>query len=384
VNTIALKMLLGDRAKYFGIVMGLTFASLLITQQAGIFVGLITRSYSQVTDTPQPQLWVMNEEVEFSEDMKRVLDKQLYRVRAAEGVEWAVPMFKGYFQARPEGGRMRAITLMGLDDATLIGGPPAMVEGRLEDLRQADAIVIDAAEAGDKLARVLPDGTKVALKVGDTLEINDRRAVVVGTCKISPTFWWQPTVYTTYTRATQFAIGERKLLSYVLVGLRPGADVAAVQERIKSTTGLVAYTPEQFKKLTADYVVNETGIAINFGIAVALGFIVGTAVAGQTFYNFTLDNLRHFGALKAMGASNGTLLRMIVLQALLVGAIGYGLGVGFATLFGHVAGSTKLAFLMPWQLLVVCAGAILTIVSLSALISARKVLTLEPAIVFKG
>ena len=92
----------------------------------------------------------------------------------------------------------------------------------------------------------------------------------------------------------------------------------------------------------------NTGIPINFGIAVGLGFIVGTAIAGQTFYNFTLDNLRHFGALKAMGASNGTLLRMILLQALVVGSLGYGLGVGGAALFGSVLGSTELAFKLPW------------------------------------
>jgi putative ABC transport system permease protein len=136
--------------------------------------------------------------------------------------------------------------------------------------------------------------------------------------------------------------------------------------------------------MTVDYFMENTGIPINFGIAVALGFIVGTAIAGQTFYNFTLDNLRHFGALKAMGASNTTLLGMILLQALVVGSIGYGLGVGATSLFGYLLGSTKLAFRLPWQLLVVSAAAVTTICIFSALISIRKVITLEPAIVFKG
>jgi putative ABC transport system permease protein len=115
-----------------------------------------------------------------------------------------------------------------------------------------------------------------------------------------------------------------------------------------------------------------------------LGFLVGTAIAGQTFYNFTLDNLRHFGALKAMGASNTTLLGMILLQALLVGSIGYGLGVGTASLFGYLLGGTELAFRLPWQLLLLSAAAVTIICVLSALISIRKVMALEPAIVFKG
>ena len=61
------------------------------------------------------------------------------------------------------------------------------------------------------------DGTTVPLKVGDTLELNDHRAVVVGICRVSRTFQSQPVVYTTYTRATTFAPRERKLLSFVLV-----------------------------------------------------------------------------------------------------------------------------------------------------------------------
>src|SRR5438477_2863935 len=117
-----------------------------------------------------------------------------------------------------------------------------------------------------------------------------------------------------------------------------------------------------------------TGIPINFGISVMLGFIVGTAIAGQTFYNFTLDNLRHFGTLKAMGTSNGTLLRMILLQAVTVGVIGYGLGVGLASLFGLLSRNTELAFLMPWQLLAVSGAAVTVICVASSLLSIRKVM----------
>src|SRR5262249_21711533 len=136
----------------------------------------------------------------------------------------------------------------------------------------------------------------------------------------------------------------------------------------------------EVEDLTIDYYMKYTGIPVNFGIAVLLGFIVGTAIAGQTFYNFTLENLRYFGALKAMGAPNRKLLGMILLQAVLVGFIGYGL----AALFGEVTRNTALAFRFPWPLLGMSAGAIAVICILSALICIRKVVKLEPAIVFKG
>jgi putative ABC transport system permease protein len=191
-------------------------------------------------------------------------------------------------------------------------------------------------------------------------------------------------IYTTYSRATTFAPRERKLLSFVLVKAGQGEDLKALCDRIKQTTGLAAYTAQEFKDVTYNYYMKYTGIPINFGIAVALGFLIGTAIAGQTFYNFTLENLRYFGTLKAMGATNGILLRMILLQALMVGALGYGLGVGGASLFGYLFRGTELSFRLTQELLYVSAGAIMIIIIFSAVISIHKVMRLEPAIVFKA
>jgi putative ABC transport system permease protein len=384
MNSVALKMLVGDRAKYLGIIMGLTFASLLITQQLAIFIGLMARTYGAVTDLSLPDVWVMDPKVQFIDDIKPLQDTQLYRVRGIDGVEWAVPLYKGLIKARLDNGNFQTCNVLGLDDASLIGGPPTMVEGSLADLRRADSVIVDTIGAHDKLARTLPDGTKVPLKVGDTLELNDHRAVVVGLCRNTRTFQSQPVVYTTYSRATTFAPRERKLLSFVLVKAKPGADMAALCGRIQKTTGLLALTRDDFERKTVAYFMKYTGIPINFGIAVALGFLVGTAIAGQTFYNFTLDNLRHFGALKAMGAGNGMLLRMILLQACITGMVGYGLGVGAAAAFGYLLRDSELAFKLPWQLLVVTGVAVTLICMMASLFSMRKVMRLEPAIVFKG
>jgi putative ABC transport system permease protein len=392
MNWVALKMLTGDRAKYLGIIMGLTFASLLITQQLAIFIGLMSRTYGAITDLAQPDVWVMDPKVQFIDDIKPLQDTVLYRVRGIEGVEWAVPLYKGLLKARLDNGNFQTCNVLGLDDATLIGGPPEMVRGKLADLRRADAVIVDETGANGKLAHIdsdlegnpKPGAKAVPLKVGDALELNDHRAIVVGICRSSRTFQSQPVVYTTYTRATTFAPKERKLLSFVLVKTDSGADPNVVAQRIEKLTGLAAYTRENFKKKTFMYFMKYTGIPINFGIAVVLGFIVGTAIAGQTFHSFTLENLKHFGALKAMGAGNWLLLRMILLQSLLVGIIGYGLGVGAATTFGYFTQKSELAFLLPWQLLLFTAGAVVLICILSALVSIRKVIALEPAIVFKS
>ncbi len=386
MNRVALKMLMGDRAKYIGIVFGITFASLLITQQMSIFVGIMARTFGSIADLSQPDVWVMDPKVAMIDDIKPLQSTQLYRVRGIEGVLWAVPLYRGLLKARLSNGNFQTCTVTGLDDTTLLGGPPEMLEGRLEDLRLTDSVIVDIAGATGRLAKPPSDplARPSPLRVGDTLEINDKRATVVGICRVQRTFQSQPVVYTTYSRAMAFAPRERKLLSFILVGLQPGADAPSVCARIRESTGLQAVTRDDFIWMTMNYFLRYTGIPINFGTAVLLGFFVGVAIAGMTFFNFTQDNLRQFGVLKAMGATNAVLLRMILLQSSLVGAIGYGMGVGAATVFGYLTRNSELAFRMPWQVLALSAGAVLLICIASALLSIRSVIRLEPAIVFKS
>lgn len=384
--SVALKMLFGDRAKYFGIVMGVTLASMVITQQGAIFVGIMTRTYGTVTDMGQADLWVMDPKVQQIEDVKPMQDTELFRVRGVEGVGWALPLYKGLIRARLDNGQFQNCNILGLDDATLTGGPPSMAQGSLSDLRRADAIIVDEISANSRLAKPSPQpgGKPIPLKVGDTLELNDHRAVVVGIGRSTRTFQSLPVIFTTYGRATTFVPRERKLLSFVLVKAAPGVSVESLRERIEKTTGLAALTNQQFKDKTVDYFIKNTGIPINFGIAVALGFLIGTVITGFMFYNFTLDNLRYFGTLKAMGASDSKLLFMVILQSLVVGMIGYGMGIGIASAFGAAMKNSTLAFKIPWQLLAIAGLAVAIICVLSAMLSIRKVVSLEPAVVFKG
>lgn len=383
MNVIALKMLLGDRTKYFGILLGVTLTSFLITQQGSIFVGLMSRTFGFISDVGIVQIWVMDPKVAFIDDTKPLQDTQLYRVRGVEGVEWAMPLYKGLLRARLEDGNFQVCNVIGIDDSTLIGGPPEMVKGQLADLRTSDSVIVDIVGAQRRLARTLPDGTTRPLDIGDTLELNDHRAVVVGLCRTTRTFQSQPVVYTTYSRATKFAPRERKLLSFIIVRGKEGVDPATLCERITAVTGLDAITSDAFAWKTLMFFFKNTGIPINFGIAVILAFLIGTAIAGQTFYNFTHDNLKYLGALKAMGATNLLLMRMVVLQALLVAFVAYGLGVGMATAFGAAVRNTELAFLLRPEQLVVTGVAVLFVCVISAVISMIKVIRLEPAIVFK-
>ncbi len=374
---VAWKMLTGDRGKYFGIIFGISFASLLIAQQMAIFCGLMLRTTSQIQDIQGADIWVMDPNIQFVDDIKPLSENDLYRVMGVPGVQWAAKLYKGLARARLSDGNFQQIILIGLDERGLVGAPREMVYGSLDSLAEPDAIIMD--ESG---YRYLWPNEPFQRR---SFEMNDRRAMLVGVCKALPTFQTFPIVYTQFGQAVRFVPSERKVLSFVLAQGQPDIPADEVCRRIEEQTGLRAMTRQQFSWKTMVYYLQRTGIPLNFGITVLLGFIVGTAIAGQTFYSFTHENLKQFGALKAMGLSNLRIVGMILLQALIVGAIGYGLGVGAAALFGELTRhNTRLAFYMPWQVLVLTAAAVMLIIVLSSLLSIRKVIVLEPAIVFRA
>ena len=375
---IAWKMLVGNRVKYLGIVFGVVFAALLIAQQASIFCGLMSFTINQIRDVEGPGIWVMDKGVQYVDDIKPLADTELFRVKGVPGVEWAVRFYKGIARARLEEGTYEQMILLGLDDATLVGAPRQLFMGSIADLRKPDAVIID--DAGYR--RIWPDEP---FRIGRTFEMNDRRAVVVGLAKAGRTFTSFPIVYTRYSQAVLFAPPERRVLSFVLAEAAPGVTPEEVCQRIEERTGLQAVTRTQFLWKTIIYYLRKTGIPLNFGITVLLGFFVGTAIAGQTFYLFTVENIRQYGALKAMGASNWTILAMVLAQGLQVGLVGYGVGVGLAAVFGWwVRGASRLAFFMPWEVLAITGAAVFVIVLVASLVSIRKVLVVEPAIVFRG
>jgi putative ABC transport system permease protein len=224
----------------------------------------------------------------------------------------------------------------------------------------------------------------IDLRVGDSFEINDKEARVVGICYAEQSFLGQPYVYTTYERALEYAPPQRKLLSFVLVKPKDGVPAAEVVQRIRKIPGISAFTDAEFTDRTIDWYIKYTGIPISFGTVVLLGALVGIAIAGQTFYLFVHENVRHLAALKAMGAGNTLLAEMVFLQAFTVGTMGFGLGTGLTAIFGNIFLKVgEPPFFLPWQVLAFAGSIIVFICLFSATIGLLKVIRAEPAIVFR-
>ena len=385
---LAISMLVRDRLKYLGLVLGLAFSSFLVTQQASIFTGFARRTGAWVREVGGVDLWVMDAQMQFSDDPKRLLDKELSRVRSVAGVDWAVPILKTFTTIRLPDGTIVDTQLVGVDDASLVGAPPRFVEGALEDMRRDRALVVEASACATDLrlrTGVLGEGPR-PLRMGDRVTIDDREMIVSATYARSKAFFWQPVIYTTYRRALDLVPAQRRILTFVLVSVRPGRSARDVAHEIGRATGLKALTPAEFEEASMWFLLEFTGILVNFGITIVLGALIGVLVSALLLYTFVLDNLRQYGTLKAMGTSNRRLVGMVAVQALFASVVSYGIGLGAAAGSGIFLQrvSQNIAFELRWQVMV--GGLVLSVVCclIGALASVLRVTRLEPAMVFRA
>ncbi|GAA4044524.1 ABC transporter permease [Parerythrobacter jejuensis] len=375
---IAIRMLTGDKTKFYGLVFGIAFSTLLITQQLTIFVNLIERGASGTYNVGEAEVWVMDPVSRTTEVNFPMPSTALDKVRGVPGVEWAVPHLRAAASVRTKEGDLEGVAIIGVDDATLIGLPKNMVAGSIDVLSQPDSVIID------DVGTINMFGADVD-PIGERLELNDQRAVVRGIADAIPSFTSQVTLYTKYSQALRYVPGTRNRMSFVLAGVADGQTAGQVADRIEEQTGLKAETRDEFAQAGVDFIVQNTGIPTNFGITVVLGFVVGVAIVGLTFSLFIRDNIKQFGALKAIGVTNGRILRMVSVQAGLVGFIGYGLGVlGTVVFLWSFSGNPFFkGFYIPWQIPLISLVAVVVILAITGTLALRSVFQTEPASVFR-
>lgn len=380
MNYVAWQMLTSDRAKYLGLIFAIAFSTFLMSHQTSIFFGLMDRTRSQIVDVKDADIWVMDPKTQYLDEVLALPDQALYRVRGVPGVEWAVPLLKSNARAKVHSdGRFRAVILMGLDDGSLVGAPRNMALGSFDTLRQPDSIVIDRVA----YSFFFP-GEPIAL--GKYLEVSDRMLRVVGVCNSAAPFVNLPVVYTRYSIALDLVGRERNLMSFVVAKAARGVSGQQAAANIARHTGLKALTAEDFGWQTIWYYVKNTGIPINFGITVIVSLVVGAVVSGQTLYLFILESLKQFGALKAIGVTNLRITFMVLLQALVVGTIGFCLGIAMtAGFFEMTKDELDLrGFYLAPQVMAGVAMIVGLIIVFASLVSIRRVSVLEPAMVFRG
>lgn len=372
---IALKLLANDRGKFFTLILGVTFAVFLMNQMTSIFAGIMRKSTSNVINIGA-KMWVMDPSVDNDRSSIPLPDYVLDYVRSIKGVAMAVPIYFGSGLVKLPDGRYQSANIIGLDDTTLFGRPP-IIKGDLNKIYNSDAFIGVVDSDYRKLG---------SPGIGSVLSINDHRAVIVALAKpASGGLFGTPTLYTTYTRATQDLPQTRYSMSYILLNPKSNADIPYIQEQVKKL-GYKALTQKQFEKTIENFYKYKTGMGTNIMIMTFISFIVGLSIAGQTFYAFVLENLEKFGALKAIGAKKYELMAMILFQASVTSFIGYGFGIMISSLMIAISKARipNYAAIVTYQNMLIAFLMVVLIAGFSSYIGIRKVLKIEPFDVFRG
>jgi putative ABC transport system permease protein len=374
ILTLAYKLLVNDRTKFTALLVGITFAVFLMVQMLSMFAGILGRSSATVLNIGA-SMWVMDPAVQTVQNSIGMPDYILDAVRSIQGVAFAVPFYSGGGLVKLSDGTYQSVTVLGLDDTTLFGRPP-LIEGRIEDLYGESAFVVLKDPEYRKLGKP---------GVGTEFQINDHRGVVVGLAKAaSAGLFGVPTLYTTYSRVLQYLPTPRFTISYVLVEPKSPADVRRIKQQVEAL-GYLALTKEEFVDRISDFYKYQTGVGTNILIMTVMSFIVGLSISGQTFYTFVLENLDRFGALKAIGTKSRDLILMILFQAVFTALTGYGLGIGLCALL-ITAAKLRLpsyASTITYGNLAVAFVMVLVIAGVSGYMGVRKVLRIEPFVIFR-
>lgn len=372
---IAYKLLVNDKGKFAALLVGITFAVFLMVMMTSMFAGILHKSTSTVINTGA-KVWVMDPAVYTVASSIPMPDYILDAVRSMNGVKYAVPLYSGAALVRLRSGVYQAVTVIGLDDTSLYGRP-SLLEGRIEDIYAENAFIVVKDSEFPKLENP---------KVGTEFELNDHRGVIVGIAEVTTSgLFGIPTLYTTYNRAIQYIPNMRFTISYILVEPKSSDAVPYIKQQVKML-GYQALTKDEFIEKIADFYKYQTSLGTNVLLMTVISFIVGLSISGQTFYTFILENLDKFGALKAIGAKGSELIYMILFQATFTALMGYGMGIGLASLIITIAKLRlpSYAAKITYTNLGFAFIMVLIIAGISSYIGIRKVIKIEPFDIFRG
>ncbi len=372
---IAYKLLINDRSKLAALLVGITFAVLLMIMMTSLFAGVINRASSTIINIGA-SIWVMDPAIQTVANTIPLPDYVLDEVRSIRGVKYAVPLYSGAALLKLRDGTYQAASVIGLDDTSLFGRPE-ILSGNIQDIFAENAFIAIKDAEFRKLGNP---------SIGTEFELNDHRGVIVGVGRVaSSSIFGLPTLYTTYNRALQYIPNSRFTMSYLLVEPKAAADVKYIKQQV-AAAGYLALTHDEFIAKVSSFYIHQTGLGVNLLLMTVVSFIVGLSISGQTFYTFILENIDKFGALKAIGAKGRELINMIVFQATFVALTSYGLGVGLCAALIWLAKARLpdyAAVITYWNLLTALVM-VMIIAAVSGYIGVRKVLTIEPFDIFRG
>lgn len=372
---LAFKSLLHDKARFALTVAGVGFSVMLVLVQVGLFLGMLDNA-SLIIDKTDADIWIASKNTPNVDFGHAFPDRAVDRVRTTPGIARADNLIVFYYMVALPSGREENTIGYAMRDLRAWGLPWRVLEGDVDDLKRGPYLMVDES-AQKRLDR---------FQVGDPWEIGRRRVQIVGKTEQALSFTTVPVIFLDFDLAQALApeVLQSKTM-YVVAKLSPNADAAAVKaELARRLPYNDVWTRSEWREKTRMYWVINVGLGFNMLLTVGLGCLVGVAVVAQTLYTATVKQLPELGTLKAIGAANLDIYKMLGRQALICAVLGYAVGVAPAYAVKLLVAGMDLKVLMPaWLVTVVFAGTVLLCLA-AASVSFSRVARLDPALVFRG
>ncbi|HSB60119.1 MAG TPA: ABC transporter permease [Vicinamibacteria bacterium] len=372
--SLARKNLFHDRLRFFITVAGVAFAVTLVLVQVGLFMGLLGKA-SVTIENCGADVWVTSKETPNVDFAHTFPETAVLRVRGVTGVERADNLIVQFMNIQLPGGAEEGSLVYALEDFRAWTLPWRVDVGDVDDLRRGAYIMMDRSAE----RRFGP------FEVGEYREMLGRRFKIIGATAEAQSFTTAPIVFMDYKNAQEQLQTLQGKTQYVLVKLSPGADRAAVIAELRRRLPYNdVWTREEWARRSRAYWVVSTGLGMNMGVTVFLGVLVGIVVVAQTLYTSAVEHVKEFGTVKAIGGSNWDIYRILGEQAVIAALVGFALGgllsLGMRPLMARLHLDVLIS---PSFAAAVFAGTVLMCLG-AAMLSFRRVATIDPALVFRA
>lgn len=364
-----------DRTRFLVTVLGITCAVFLMTFQGSILLGFLEAA-SKIIDSTDADLWITGRGVQCFEFPVPIERRFVEIAHSIPGVDRTSRICTRLVQFRKSDGSHQLVALIGADPEVGKQFPMPHLPGSSGAI-SPQALLVDASNV--QLLKVATH------RLPQDVEVNEQRARVVGSTSGFSSFLGSPYVFTSYSDASRYMRLRPDETMFILVKVQPGLAIKEVQRELRTRLRNVdIWSREEFSWRARLYWITQTGAGGAIVTAALLGFFIGLAVVSQAMYATTMENIEEFATLKALGASHGFILRVVVVQALICGIIGYVLGVLLTNPLIDAAKSKIPWVATPWWLPLGMLVPAIAMCILASMISVRAALSVEPAKVFRA
>lgn len=370
---LAWRNLLHDPIRFAATLIGIIFSVTLMAIQGSLLVGFSSTA-SGLVDHSAADIWIASRGTKNVDQSVTLSDKYYYKALQLAGIDEVSRLVVRYVNWRKSDGGSELVIVVGFDPYSTLAGPWNIAEGDRVTLVDPNAVMIDRL-----YLRKLGIG-----QIGQTVEINGRKARITGLTDGIRTFTQSPYVFTSYNNALKYTDVQDSYANYVLVRAKDPSRVDDLAREIAATIPDVdVMTTRQFSAKTQNYWIYTTGAGSSLALGSVLGAIVGIVIVAQTLYAATMERLSEYATLAAMGAGHGYLNRIVVKQALIAGVLGFGLGMGIALGIISFLSKGPAAMILPAYVIGLIGLFTLTMCVISSVLAIRKLMSIDPTSVFR-